>query len=138
MHNAYGLCRKKEKPIWTAGRIKAFITSVLRSGYRKWPPKYTVLNEAKVGKKKNKKTNRIAQHYKCAKCKKEFPLSDIQVDHIEPVVDPTTGFTNWDDFITRLFCDESNLQVLCVTCHNKKTDSERKKKANLVSKEKGK
>ena len=30
---------------WTAGRIKSFITSVLRAGSRRWPPKYETLNK---------------------------------------------------------------------------------------------
>ena len=114
---------------WTEGRIRAFIVAVLRSGSRRWPPKYQTLNAAKTEKKINKATGRLAQHYKCNGCKKEFTSKDIQIDHIVPVTS-AEGFTTWDNYIERLFCDESNLQALCLTCHkikSKKESSGRKK-----------
>lgn len=111
---------------WSDARKKSFIVSVLRHGSRRWPPKYETLNEAKTKKKINKKTGRMAQHYRCASCRKDFALSSVQVDHIDPVVDPATGFIDWNTFITRLFCDKGNLQVLCKTCHTKKTKKEQK------------
>ena len=119
---------------WTEGRKRSFIVSVLRAGSRRWPPKYNTLNSAKTEKKKNVKTGRLAQHYKCTQCKKEYTSKDIQVDHIAPVVDPQVGFVSWDVFIERLFCDETNLQVLCTTCHNKKTKKEQQWKSAKSSK----
>lgn len=110
---------------WTEGRYRSFITSTLRGGMRRWPPKWSTLKEAYVGKKVNKKTGKQAMHYKCAKCKKQYVAKDVQVDHIEPVVDPTTGFVSWDVYIDRMFCDSVNLQVLCKTCHNTKTAKEK-------------
>ncbi len=112
---------------WSKGRLKSFITSALRGAFRRYPTKFVVLNKAKKGKKLNKLTKRIAEHYECAKCKKHFPLKQVQVDHIKPIVDRTIGFTTWDNFIAGLFCEESNLQVLCKSCHSKKTKLERKK-----------
>jgi len=120
-----GLLEKKE---WTPARKKAFIVSVLRSGSRRWPPKYETLNESKTEKKINVATGRLAQHFKCKKCKKDFPAKMVQVDHIEPVVDPALGFETWDKFIERLFCDKGNLQTLCKVCHDKKTKKEKQKK----------
>jgi len=61
--------------------------------------------------------------YLCSKCKELFGHKDVALDHIEPVV-PITGFTTWDSFIERLFCDESGYQVLCKVCHKVKTQSE--------------
>lgn len=113
---------------WTEGRLKSFITSALRSGYNRYPPKYEILKEASVGKMLNKDTKRIAQHYKCAKCKGNYPAKKINVDHIEPVVDPKKGFIDWNTFISRLYCKKENLQVLCNTCHTKKTQQERKQR----------
>ena len=108
---------------WTAGRFRGFIRATLRNATRRWPPKYDTINAAKTTKKKNKKTSRIAQHFRCAACKKEYVATEIQVDHIKPVV--LTNFISWDDFITNLFCDSDNLQVLCKPCHKKKTKKER-------------
>lgn len=109
---------------WTQARKKAFIISVLRSGTRRWPPKYETLNEAKTEKKTNVKTGRLAQHYRCASCQEEFTATNIQVDHIIPVAS-IDGFSTWDSFIENLFCEKDNLQVLCVPCHSEKTKKER-------------
>lgn len=113
---------------WTEGRLKAFITSTLRGGFRKYPPKYEVLKEAYWGKKLNSKTGRQAMHYTCASCGKEYPNREVNVDHIQPVVDPEKGFEDWDVFVKRLFCSKENLQVLCSKCHTKKTKDERKRR----------
>jgi 5-methylcytosine-specific restriction endonuclease McrA len=116
--------------VWTEGRYRSFVTSTLRSGARRWPPKYETLNEAKTEKKVNEKTGRIAQHYLCSSCSKEFPAKDVQVDHIHPVVDPKKGFISWDVFIERLYCEKENLQVLCKGCHLVKSNEEKKEKKN--------
>jgi len=113
---------------WTDGRIKGFITSVLRGGYRRWPPKYETLKEAQTGKKINELTKRMGMHYKCKSCKNEYPAKQVQVDHIKPVVDAKVGFTSWDEFIERLYCTKDNLQVLCKMCHDKKTLKEKKQR----------
>lgn len=110
---------------WTPGRLKTFITSTLRGGFRKFPPKYETLKEASVGKKINPKTKRLAEHFTCKSCNQVFPGKEVQVDHLAPVVCPKKGFVSWDEYIARLFCDKDNLQVLCSECHDKKTALER-------------
>jgi len=115
---------------WTPGRIRSFITAVLRSGSRRWPPRYQTLNNAYVGQRLNTKTNREGKHYLCALCQGEFPAKEVQIDHISPVVDPEKGFISWDVFIERLYCDADNMQTVCKPCHkikSKKESSGRKK-----------
>ena len=70
----------------------------------------------------------MAEHYKCNACNKEWPLTEVQVDHIIPVVGPE-GFVDWNTYVDRLFCDKSNLQVLCTTCHDKKTHKEKQNRS---------
>lgn len=70
-------------------------------------------------------TGRVAQHFRCASCGGEFPAKNVQVDHILPVIDPTTGFTTWDSFVENLYCEKDNLQVLCTQCHDIKTKEEK-------------
>jgi len=116
---------------WTEARFKSFVTSALRAASRRWPPKYKALKEAFVGKMVNAKTGKMAMHYKCANCTKLFVATEVQVDHIEPVVDPKKGFAGWDVYIDRMFCEIAGLQVLCKVCHTVKTEQEkleRKKK----------
>ena len=108
---------------------KNFITSALRGGFNRFPNKYAALKNAFVGRKKNKKTGRQAAHYKCASCSKVFPSREIQVDHVNPVVDPEKGFINWDVYIDRMFCVVENLQALCKVCHKRKTADERRARA---------
>jgi hypothetical protein len=118
---------------WTEARYRSFVTSTLRAGSRKWPPKYETLNAAKTEKKINKATGRLAQHYLCAMCEQEYTQKDVQVDHIKPVIDPKKGFVSWDTYIDRMFCEGKNLQVLCKICHAEKTKIEKeisKKHAN--------
>ena len=106
-----------------AAKLKNFIISQLRGSFRKYPIKYEVLREAATEKKVNPDTGRLAQHYRCNGCKKEFVQSQVQVDHVVPVV-KATGFTTWDDYINSLFCSKDNLQVLCLTCHKAKSKDE--------------
>jgi len=87
-----------------------------------------MLAEAYTGKRVNPKSGREAKHYRCNGCAKEFTSKDVQVDHIKPIIDPLVGFTTWDDYINRLFCEKENLQVLCVDCHKIKTAQEREEK----------
>lgn len=78
--------------------------------------------------------------YKCAGCNESYSEKETQVDHIAPIVPVKSGFTTWDDYINRLFCDINNLQILCLTCHESKTQVELeqrkiyKKKAKKVKK----
>ena len=118
----------KKKLEWTQARLKNFIISALRSASNRYPPKYECLNAAKVGKKVNKASGRLAEHYKCAACKKHFVAKEVQVDHIEPVVNPLTGFIDWNTFVARMFCPITNLQVLCRGCHKVKSDKEKKER----------
>ena len=64
--------------------------------------------------------------YKHKYSDKEVSQEYLAIDHINPIIDPKLGWTNWDDFLNRLFCDESNLQGICTeTCHKAKTMLER-------------
>lgn len=126
--------KQRNSNTWTESRYQSFIKSVLRSGSRKWPPRFKCLNAAKVGKLINVTSGRLAEHYKCANCDGLFPAKAVQVDHIESVV-PITGFTTWDEIIDRMYCEADNLQVLCKPCHKIKSSEEsleRKKHATTI------
>ncbi len=78
--------------------------------------------------KKNKPKYRV--FFKCAECKGLFSGKEINVDHKHPAVDPKQGFVDWNTYISRLFCDYKDLQVLCIEHHDIKTKSE-----NLIRQE---
>lgn len=109
---------------WTEARFNSFIKSGLRYTSRKWGPINKVKSKARIER----------GFYLCAGCKQSVPttkkvgdkrLKNVFVDHIYPVVDPTKGFTTWDSFIERLFCEEDNLQLLCKECHDEKSLKEK-------------
>lgn len=92
----------------------------------KWAPIQECLREARTRR----------GFYECASCKEEVPASikegrkrvkNVHVDHIVPVVDPEVGWTTWDEVIDRLFSELDNLQTLCKSCHDKKTNEEKEK-----------
>lgn len=61
----------------------------------------------------------------CQVCGSWVSTSKMAVDHIVPVVSVDEGFQDWNEFVARLWCDPSNLQRICDTCHDKKTQEER-------------
>lgn len=114
---------------WSEAKFKSFIKNQLRGATRKWAP----INEVK------KEANLSRGVYLCAGCGQHVPptilvtqkgrrkrVNNIFVDHIEPIIDPKTGFTTWDDCINRMFCEKDNLQLLCGPCHDEKSMEERR------------
>jgi 5-methylcytosine-specific restriction endonuclease McrA len=62
--------------------------------------------------------------YICAHCSELFRPKEIHVDHIDPVIEPSVGFVDWNTYIDRLFPKLSGFQVLCKACHKIKSDIE--------------
>lgn len=119
------MSKKIPSPVegWSDARFHSWILNIIRKGTVFFPNRINAINLAKVGRRKNSKTNRLAEHYKCALCQDQFPLKDIEVDHVEPVI-PISGWKSWDDTIRRVFCRPSGWQVLCKQCHIKKSAEE--------------
>ena len=71
---------------------------------------------------------RVKKWCRCALCKQPEAKSYVEVDHIVPCVPLDRSFEEMsiDEFVDRLWCDAINLQILCGSCHNKKTAAERK------------
>lgn len=113
---------------WTPARFRSFVTSALRTASQRWPPKFEALKDALEGRQVNKKTGKLANHYRCAACQELFVSSEVNVDHIKPVVDPKRGFRTWDEYVDRLFCERENFQVLCRPCHKEKTQKEKEQR----------
>lgn len=115
---------------WTSARFHSFIKSALRAASNRWPPKFEVKKKARIERGiylcagYKRKAHQVPASLPAPKGKKRR-VNNALVDHIQPVVDPSTGFTSWDDLIERLFCEEDGLQVLCHECHQRKTEDER-------------
>lgn len=111
---------KLRKKIMEPKRFEAWLKRYLRRASRFWPEKTKVYHRVKVDK----------AQYRCETCNGIFKQKEIQIDHIEPVVD-LDGFEGWEIYISRLFCDSSNLQALCKPCHLIKTNIENAKRREI-------
>jgi hypothetical protein len=113
---------------WSEGRFQSFIKGALRSASNRWGPKFAAKKAAWV-----RRGIYLCAGYKCPP--HEVPASfvnekgkrenNIFCDHIDPVIDPVTGFVSWDSVIERLFVEKEGLQLLCASCHQTKTADER-------------
>ena len=108
-------------PEWTTARFWTFIRSSIRQAWNKYPVKYQALKQAEVGRQINKKTGRLAKHYRCNICGKHFPAKEVQVDHILGV-GVLKKRSDLPEFYDRMFCGVEDLQVVCKPCHQLKTN----------------
>ena len=113
---------------WTEAKFNSFIKNNLRRASMKWAPITECLRNATT-----KRGFKL-----CAGCGEEVPVTiknpdgrgrikNVHVDHINPIINPETGFTTWDDCIDNMFSELDNLQVLCKKCHDIKTQTEKDK-----------
>lgn len=99
------MARKKKKY-----NLKSKLTSAIRRLWFYGPTRYEKVKQLK------------ANGFRCEKCNK--PQDKLEIDHINPVV-RVTGFTTWDEYISRMFVDPEGLQGLCKACHSAKTITQR-------------
>lgn len=111
-----------------------YIQSAIRTAYKKMPnamdgsrkPGDIAWTEARVGYGK----------YKCAHCNGIFGPTEVQRDHVQPVIDPFTGFVDWNTFHERVEPSVEGWSILCKPCHHKKSAAEnairRKVKRNAI------
>ena len=109
------------------------VINALRRLTRSYPPRNKV----------KQKQKHAPSTYECEKCKiyvyeglsqtkmkehgetlnAKIIKGKVHIDHIIPVI-PIGGFKgtewNWNEFMNNLFCEETNLQVLCEECHKEK------------------
>ena len=119
---------------WTEARLRSFVMSGLRRMTSRWGPKYSVLNKAFVEDQINPKTKRKRKMYRCAITEDLFPATEMQVDHIDPVIPDRWGRKtkwlgyNWNELLPRLFCSKENLQAVSKAAHKIKTQKENEKR----------
>lgn len=131
---------KKPKSFVPVGRIKA----VLRRVSYQTPVYGRVLSRAALepGIKACELCSEVVytgtSEKNLAKLKEKYgeqlTYGNLEVDHINPVVDPIQGWVNWDTFINRLFVGPEELRALCKNCHSQITENQnksRKKKKKM-------
>lgn len=111
----------------TESAFWSFIRSALRQKSRWWKP--ITQCKAKARRPYKGPNRRQKFEYLCNKCKKWFPEKKINIDHIIPAGTLKCS-ADLPGFVERLFCENNNLQVLCETCHDIKTQKEKNGKNN--------
>lgn len=113
-------------------KLKSFVISILRRATYRWKPRSEAYHRNKVERGR----------YTCEMCKQVFARKEVQVDHIEPVIPVETGFTTFDNYIERMFCNSEGFAILCISCHEQKTAIENnqrvKNKTMVKTRKKGK
>ena len=113
--------RTRAGKTWSEARYWQFIRSALRQAYSRYPVKFQA--KKKVEKEVTGKRHRL--EYQCADCSEWFPNKEIQVDHIVPA-GSLNSYEDIAGFCERLLCEADGMQVLCKSCHHRKTQAERK------------
>ena len=112
--------RTRAGKTWTEARYFSFIRSCLRAGMMRYPAKQQTLKKAErtvTGK-------RHRYEYHCATCKEWFQRKLVEVDHKVPAGTLKT-FDDLPRFVSNLYCEPDDMQVLCKPCHQSKTNDER-------------
>lgn len=115
---------------------RALIKAALRKAFARSELHKKVLN-ASIIEHSDPSRPRVKTWCRCNKCKQPEAKSYMDVDHVVPWVPLDTTWEDWvlkigiDAATDFLWCDETNLQVICETCHNEKTASEKALKASL-------
>ena len=136
---------KKDKPLYDENGKwvdqDSRILSGIRRAYRLSPQMRETLAKARVELpplplKTGKPGKRVRVRFRCAECNELFSGKNVQVDHIlaaTPLWRSIEEMT-WGEVVKGIFCNVSNLQVLCSTpkkrnaglpsCHAKKSAEE--------------
>lgn len=111
-------------------KTRKHILNVLRRGTVTWHGRSECLRshrkEVFEGRRHLKTGKKIYKYfYQCQKCKTWYrDQDDLEVDHIDPV-GKEPRLEEFDEkiaeYISRMYCEQDNLQPLCVTCHKKKS-----------------
>jgi 5-methylcytosine-specific restriction endonuclease McrA len=112
--------------------LRSMIIRAVRSWFTRTEKYKRVKNKARVEKPRLKKDGTISKvkdvNYRCSSCLELFKT--VEVDHKQQVVAlfSSTSTMTLSQYIKKVDCPESNLQVLCKQCHKDKTKEENKKR----------
>ncbi len=122
----------KKKPKFNE---EAAIRGALRRTFARSP---IVVEKVQESRREEPRYNKDGSRHKknwvkrqCEVCNNWVKSGDIAVDHIVPVISVEEGKLDWNTFIERLFCDKNNLQRICSSCHDVKTQKERIERLSL-------
>ena len=116
-------------------KTREFAYLLLRRGSYRWSAREQARKRKIIGKRGR------AYLYECEYCLKEATRAESNLDHKHSVIPLTSGPDTYDfnEVIDRLYCKTEGFTVLCLECHEEKTQYEnslrRSFKNNDLSKE---
>lgn len=99
----------------TEAQWLAWVRSALRSRWLRWPPRSQALERARRAYKGPNKLQKW--EYRCALCNDWFKAKEVEVDHWPHDAGSILSADDIGPFVNRLFCEVSNLRVLCKQDH---------------------
>ena len=124
------MTRRAPRPHNLGTMTKAQVMGRIRSCLRRhlfrydWLPKKRALEVAR----RTARSARAKWEYKCAHCRKWWLRREVEVDHIEPC-GSMRDYAEIPWWIENYLCEEvEGFQVLCKSCHRKKTARERERR----------
>lgn len=74
---------------------------------------------------------RVKTWCKCPECRNHFAKSEMEVDHVSPVVPVTKSLYDMtaDELVDNIWSVEQNLRAMCKECHTAKTRIEARERA---------
>lgn len=107
------------------------IRSSLRNAFRYWKPAQMALQLA--SRPSQSENKRLKKEFQCAKCKKWFKRSDVEIDHIIEC-GSLSCYEDIVPFLKRLAPEDIKAyQILCKEDHKLKTQANKKPKVEKVS-----
>lgn len=94
-------------------QVESFVKKHLRRASLQWKPRNEAIKNARVDR----------GLYKCAECGKSVGPKQYHLDHHQPV-QPIGYEIDLMTWIYRLLCPTENFHVLCIACHEVKTQHE--------------
>lgn len=106
------------------------IKGALRRVFSRSELRRQVIDRSIITNYKDSKRKAVKFWVKCETCGKHEAKSNVQIDHINPVIkiNETLDDLSWDQLIDRLWCDISNLAIICKPCHKAKSKEENKER----------
>ena len=116
-------------PEWTEARLRSFVRSNIRRMQRLWPPMQEIWKERRDKPKDT--PGRHKYEYQCEGCSEWFPRDQMHADHIVPCGSIIDIAKDAGPFIDRMLAPVEGFTRLCKSCHQEKTNQERKDKNGL-------
>lgn len=117
--------------------LKQYLKNGIRRLSYRYPARSEAIKLARIPAPSDWPNKRVKWVCRCVECEKIFELSDMQADHIEPLI-PTTGWPeapksdlydhrgmpDMNVLVYRCFVEPSKYQMLCKPCHKEKNKRE--------------